>query len=433
MPAFVSFLSLGQNRAQPRVWIENGRLGRLGLLPGTRMKVERRAGRLTLTSAPDGTHTVSGRPNGTPIIDLNSSRILGGLIGFDEIRVRASFGRIDLAPSFQGFHLARGKQTLDEVRVLHLFAGGGTFSSALKGLRRVREVGAVEINSRYAHWLDATHPGCETIIVADVRKVTPFEVPAHDLLVAGIPCSDTSNLGRTRKGLAGKPEAGELSDLFIPVMNIVSSRRPAAVVLENVPNYQRDPMGLIIRRHLTALGYHVTETILNPNADWGDIQDRRRWCLIATLKPGFALRIPGTPCTRAVAEFLDAANDEADAADCARTAKTVAGLQVREIQHKAVGNGFRFNVLDPNSTRIPTITRSCKKGNLQGPWVKTEHGLRLLRKSELARLSGHDLPEGIPATTAAEIVGQGCTVATWRAVFRQVVEFLCGEYGHHVV
>jgi site-specific DNA-cytosine methylase len=372
----------------------------------------------------NGTHNISGRPSGIPILDIQNKYLLDKLAEYPEIKIKATWGRIDFSPSIQGFHIAKKSKPLSDIRVMHLFAGGGTFSTACQGIPELREVASVEISPKYAKWHNLTHPNCETLVIADVRQITPYELPDFDLLMAGIPCADTSNLGRTRKGLAGAPETGQLVDLFLPVMNLISCRRPAAIILENVPNYANDITGTIIRHHLTALGYSISESILQPNQDWGDIQDRKRWCLIATLNPNFELEIPHTPCTTLAKTFLDPINPEQDKKDVENYQKTVQGLTKREAEHKENGNGFRFSVINPESTKIPTITKACSKGNLQGPWVETPYGKRLLRTAELSRFSGHKLPTNIDHTSAAEIIGQGGTVRTWHQILQQVTNFL---------
>jgi hypothetical protein len=40
---------------------------------------------------------------------------------------------------------------------------------------------------------------------ADIRRIHVGELPAHDVLVASIPCTSHSTLGRAKKSLAGNP------------------------------------------------------------------------------------------------------------------------------------------------------------------------------------------------------------------------------------
>ena len=63
---------------------------------------------------------------------------------------------------------------------------------------------------------------------------------------------------------------------------------------------------------------------LKPNADWGEIEDRQRWLLIATLDRPFELRVPGVRCEIPVSAFLDPPDPLRDEADARRIARTIA-------------------------------------------------------------------------------------------------------------
>ena len=56
-----------------------------------------------------------------------------------------------------------------------------------------------------------------------IRSLHVPELPEFDVLIGGIPCTSHSNLGRAKKGLAGKPELGDTGDLFLPALTPVST------------------------------------------------------------------------------------------------------------------------------------------------------------------------------------------------------------------
>ncbi len=68
----------------------------------------------------------------------------------------------------------------------------------------------------------------------------------------------------------------------------------------------------------------VSTQALKPNADWGEIEDRQRWLLIATLDRPFELRVPGVRCEIPVSAFLDPPDPLRDEADARRIARTIA-------------------------------------------------------------------------------------------------------------
>ena len=192
---------------------------------------------------------------------------------------------------------------------------------------------------------------------------------------------------------------------------------PAAVIFENVPSFGTSLAGQIIVSHLERLGYNVFTTVLKPNEEWNEIEDRKRWLLVATLDRPFQLRILGAPNSIPVSAFLDPPDPIRDDADARRIARTIEGLKAHNARHRALGHGFGFTVLDGTESRVPVIPKSYHKIN-SGPFVQTPFGLRPLRLSEIERIRGINLP-ATDSATGFEIPGQGGSIQNiWIAVQR---------------
>lgn len=199
---------------------------------------------------------------------------------------------------------------------------------------------------------------------------------------------------------------------------MVRDRMPAAIVFENVPSFGTSLAGQLVVTHLERLGYHVFTTVLKPNEEWNEIEDRKRWILVATLYRPFELQVPGIPNTTPVSAFLDPPDPERAAADARRIERTIAGLRAHNARHAAQGHGFGFTVLEGSETRLPVIPRSYHKINA-GPIVQTRHGLRILRLAELERIRGN--VAGITDyKTATELLGQGVLTGLFRQLFGQL-------------
>jgi site-specific DNA-cytosine methylase len=130
-----------------------------------------------------------------------------------------------------------------------------------------------------------------------------------------------------RRASGGKPELGDTGDLFLPVIGIVRERMPPAILFEKVPSFGTSPAGQLLTTHLERLGYHVFTTVLKPNEEWNEIEDRKRWILVATLDRPFELQVPGVPNTTPVSGCLDPQDPERDAANARRIAVTITGLR----------------------------------------------------------------------------------------------------------
>lgn len=422
--SLLAIQKLGRNRDTPRLWIESQRLESLGFAHGQPLHIESKPDTLILRPAILGHNHVSSRevPGGRrPIIDLESESLLANLAAYSEVKIIASFERIQVTPSHRAFAIQKSRLCQPPFRVLEVFVGGGTMTAAMHQDEKFRVIAGVEIDPIFADEWQAANADAQ-LIQADIRALHLSELPEFDLLIAGIPCTCHSNLGRAKKHLAGRPETGEEGDLFLPVLSLISQRMPTAVVLENVPGFASSLAGELLASNLKRIGYHVFTTILKPNADWGEIEDRKRWLLVATLDRPFSLLAPERKCNRTLSMFLDTPDPSRDEADARRIARTIEGLKAHNARHEGLGHGFEFTVVDGTETRIPTIPKSYHKINT-GPFVKTPSGLRLLRQSEVERIHGIQLRTRHYAT-ALQILGQGVQTRLFRQVFQQLSDHL---------
>ena len=319
------------------------------------MQVESRSDSLTLRPAILAENHVSSRAvagGRRPIIDLANQSLLAGLAEYSEVKIIASYERIQVTPSRRAFAIQRSRTLQPPLRVLEMFAGGGTMTAALDDQRLFNIVAGVEMNPDFADEWQSKHPDA-VVYQSDIRAIQPAEYPDFDLLIGGIPCTSHSNLGRAKKALAEKPELGDTGDLFLPVVSLIADRMPAAVVLEIVPGFATSLAGTLLTTHLERLGYHVFTTILKPNAEWQEIQDRQRWLLVATLDRLFQLLSPSQPCVTPVAAYLDPSNPDTDHADAERIAKTIEGLLLHNVRHQAAGHGFAVTVITGTEKKIP--------------------------------------------------------------------------------
>ena len=422
----LAFHKLGENRGSPRVWLESRRLETLGFAVGSRFVVEARTRGVRLRIAELGTHHVAKRRAAggvRPIIDVANRLLLAPLAPWSEVKIEATAGLIDITPSARAFAIQRRLLARPPFRTLEIFAGGGTLSAAISSHRDFRLVAGVEIEPRFADVWQAAHHEA-VLIQADIRRIHPSEYPRHEVLIAAIPCTSHSLLGRAKKSLRGKPELGESGDLFLCISTLVATHLPLACVFENVPSFRTSLAGQALTHHLRQLGYHIYETVLDPHHEWDEPQDRRRWLMLATLQPGFYLQAPMVPFVGDLSRFIDPPS-ASDRLDAERIAGSITALTRHRERHRALGHGFGFSTITQASSRVPTIVRSYHKINV-GPFVETVFGPRLLRQHEVERLMGCAI-DCKHYATAIEILGQGVQTRVFRSVITQLSAFLQGQ------
>lgn len=342
------------------------------------------------------------------------------LAQWPEIKVSGSTGVLEIAPSVRAFAIQKQRASRPPWRTLEVFAGGGTLSAALSQHSDFKLVAGVEIEPRFADVWQKMHRD-SLLIQADVRRMHPSEYPPHEVLVAAIPCTSHSMLGRAKKSLRAKPELGDSGDLFLCIAALVATHLPLVCIFENVPSFGTALAGQTLTHHLRQLGYHVMQTILDPYRDWNEPQDRKRWLMVATLQEGFELRPPQTPFSGDLASILDPSTEQ-DRLDAARIAGSIEALRRHRERHRKLGHGFGFSTINQKSRRVPTIVRSYHKINV-GPFVETEFGPRLLRKHEVEKLMGCTINCAHYAT-AIEILGQGVQTRVFKEVLSQISEFI---------
>lgn len=114
------------------------------------------------------------------------------------------------------------------------------------------------------------------IVCEDITKVSPEEIPDHDILVGGFPCQGFSvaNTKRNSKDQRNK--------LYREFLRILVCKKPMYFVAENVKgilSLDRGEVFTMIRNDFAGAGYNVKHAVLNA-ADYGVPQRRERVIII---------------------------------------------------------------------------------------------------------------------------------------------------------
>lgn len=156
------------------------------------------------------------------------------------------------------------------VRAIDLFAGAGGLS-----------LGLIEAGVDVVAAVEWDHDAAETyrlnigdhMIEADIMTIDPDDLPECDLIAGGPPCQGFS--------YAGKRDPDDPRNrLWEHYLRIVDAKRPAFVLIENVPGILRSVEHHGIVNALANLGYHATVIRLNA-VDHGVPQRRKRVFYIA--------------------------------------------------------------------------------------------------------------------------------------------------------
>ena len=116
------------------------------------------------------------------------------------------------------------------IRFFDMFAGIGGFRSGLEAAGGFECAGHCEIDKYANQAYNAIYePKKEEVYFEDARTIEPGAMPDIDLICGGFPCQAFSIAGR-RGGFADTR-----GTLFFEIARIAAVKRPAYLLLENVP------------------------------------------------------------------------------------------------------------------------------------------------------------------------------------------------------
>ena len=174
------------------------------------------------------------------------------------------------------------------IRAIDLFAGcGGTTTGA-------EQTGAISVVWAANHWPlavevhKANHPHVQHAC-QDLNQANFADVPAFDLLMASPACQ-----GHSRARGKERPHHDGMRATAWAVVTAAEVRRPEALVVENVPDFQRWALFPFWLSSLQALGYHLTVQTLNA-AEWGVPQSRERLFVVGHRRRAIHIVSPNLP------------------------------------------------------------------------------------------------------------------------------------------
>lgn len=445
----VSYIKVGQNKGNKRLWLEGQRLAMCGFSRGARyhtvFDVQKRS--LILRIDEDGDKQTSGRKRGEreiPIIELCSSSVteyLEDVMG-DTPRVRVTFEAKCLTITVHPHDLLqseREKRLAENllqglINEATLCVGGGISSYALNagfndvGIKAHSEF-IVDIEGKYLQNAIQNNPYISDdtrIFEAALEEVETELLGPVDVLNVSLPCTGFSNSGKAKNKIKYGESHEAAGTAVYGLMQILPAVNPSVVISENVPQFKDSATYALIRGTLQKLGYEVQDTVLG--REMGAIEDRDRHIMVAVSK-GIAGKFdlstiePSATPPKRLGDLLD------ELPTSSELWRTYEYLKAKELRDKSDGKGFSRQLLDEGAEKVGTIGRGYNKARSTEPFVKhptDPEKSRLLSVAEHARVKG--IPEhavaGQSNTVAHEILGQSVLFPVFRSLGRHIGTFL---------
>lgn len=264
----------------------------------------------------------------------------------------------------------------------------------------------------------------------DITKVNEYDIPDHDILLAGFPCQPFSIAGVSKKQSMGRATGFEdktQGTLFFDVCRILKAKRPKAFMLENVKNLCSHDKGRtfkVITESLDELNYEVFYQVIDGQSYVP--QHRERIIIVGfdrerygdDIKFSFDLTpVEPKPLMK---DILDKKVDD----KYTLSDKLWKYLQDYAAKHKAAGNGFGYGIADPNGISRTLSARYYKDGSEILIKQRGKNPRRLTPR-ECARLQGFPEDFKIPVSDTQAYKQFGNSVVV--PLMKNVAELVCNK------
>lgn len=458
---------IGDHRGSPRVYLDGPQAlraaVRAGFVPGEKFDVEIDGNKVVLALNKDGSRIVSAKRSkrageaDLPVIDINSKELLAVFDGMDSVRVVVGDDRVYLLPlasevkKVERFaRLKRKVEAGEPLAMGSLAHGGGVLTHAihqglkdagvateLKFANEIRDDLVAQALTVNDAWINSDPSNSSVRGAGRTDRTRALAVPMQEMvqddwlmsslpllegLELGLPCSGATRAGISKGKLSKMEDHEQVGHLMFSALVILNKTQPAFVLLENVPLYATSASAQILRHQLRDMGYTCHEAILE-GRDFGAMENRVRWCMVATTKGidfDFDRLGPAVRVVRELAEILD----PSIGSDDARWGE-YAYLKAKAARDKTDGKGFKNQVVTPASTSVPTLRKGYHKVGTTDPLLEHPTDPNLFRKftaEEHARVKGvpEHLISGLSETIAHELLGQGIAYEPFRAVAERI-------------
>ena len=267
----------------------------------------------------------------------------------------------------------------------------------------------------------------------DITKISPANIPDHDILCGGFPCQPFSVAG-TQLGFNHK----EQGNLFFNICDILKEKNPKVVFLENVKNiisHDGENTFKVILEELHKLEYYVKYKVLNATKYGNLPQNRERIYIVgfkdvnAFNKFKFPEEIPLT--TKLFGDIIDIdSKQEQNLYQTNLSSPSVKKMLEGVTEKYHIYQYRRYMMRKNKSGECPTLTANMGSGGHNVPLILDNFGVRKLSVKECFKLQGYGDDYIIPNIATGHLykqIGNSVPVTVVKRIADNIIEALNHE------
>jgi DNA (cytosine-5)-methyltransferase 1 len=254
------------------------------------------------------------------------------------------------------------------------------------------------------------------LVVKDVNDIRSRDLPAFDILLAGFPCQPFSIAGH-RKGFSDKGRG----ELFFKILEILKTKKPRAILLENVKNLKSHDNGRtfeIITRELHSIGYHLNTKILNSKTHGNVPQNRERIFIVGFLSENAYNKFKFPEEIKLSRTFKDLLEKDVDSKYYYNGKQLYSKLSKEVTNRNSVYQWRRKYVRENKKGVVPTLTANMGMGGHNVPIIKDDKGIRKLTPKECFMIQGFPRSFQLPPIADSKLYKQAGNSVTVTVIER---------------
>jgi DNA (cytosine-5)-methyltransferase 1 len=313
----------------------------------------------------------------------------------------------------------------NKYKLIDLFAGTGAFSYSFLNIdnNKYECVFANDFDDKSKKIYELNHPNIN-FVMKDLNKIKNEDIPQHDILCGGFPCQPFSIAGE-KKGFDDIR-----SNVFWKLCDIIKSKQPEIIILENVKNLLSHDNGNtynVIKDNLSKLGYYIKSSILDTSKITDIPHHRERIYIIGFRdktkfdKFNFDFEIIKN---KQIKFFLEEKVDD----KYYYTKKLKVYDEINKVVTKHINENIlyqyrRYYVRENKNNCCPTLTANMGSGGHNVPLLLDDKGIRKLTPRECFNLQGFPKDYKLPNlsdTSLYKLAGNCVTIPVINLIIQKI-------------